>query len=163
MDLSDVQNTILDRRTKGIPGSSEPCPLKELKNKKWNILKEDMPMPLMVLKQKNYLHNLKTFSNYLEKHNLDIAPHGKTTMAPQIFSEQIKYGAWGITAGAINQIQVMFDFGIKKVLLANQLLGKSHLETIASYINQNKNFSFYCFVDSIEQFLNIKKNLVSTP
>ena len=159
MDLSEIQNTILDRRTKGIPGSSEPFPLKELKNKKWNILKEDMPMPLMVLKQKNYLHNLKTFSNYLEKHNLDIAPHGKTTMAPQIFSEQIKHGAWGITAGAINQIQVMFDFGIKKVLLANQLLGKSHLETIASYINQNKNFSFYCFVDSIEQFLNIKKNL----
>ena len=135
MDLSEIQNTILDRRIKGIPGSSEPFPLKELKNKNWNILKEDMPMPLMVLKQKNYLHNLKTFSNYLEKHNLDIAPHGKTTMAPQIFSEQIKHGAWGITAGAINQIQVMFDFGINKVLLANQLLGKSHLETIASYIN----------------------------
>ena len=36
MDLSEVQNTILDRRTKGIPGSSEPFPLKELKNKKWN-------------------------------------------------------------------------------------------------------------------------------
>ena len=100
-----------------------------------NILKEDMPMPLMVLKQKNYLHNLKTFSNYLEKHNLHISPHGKTTMAPQIFSEQIKHGAWGITAGAINQIQVMFDFGINKVLLANQLLGKSHLETIASYLS----------------------------
>ena len=80
-------------------------------------------------------------------------------MAPQIFSQQIIHGAWGITAGAINQIQVMFDFGINKVLLANQLLGKSHLETIASYINQNKKFSFYCFVDSIEQFLNIKKNL----
>ena len=45
-----------------------------------------------------------------------------------------------------------------KVLLANQLLGKSHLETIASYINQNKNFSFYCFVDSIEQFLNIRSS-----
>ena len=50
MDLSEIQNTILDRRTKGFPGSSEPFPLKELKNKKWNILKEDMPMPLMVLK-----------------------------------------------------------------------------------------------------------------
>ena len=33
MDLSEIQNTILDRRTKGIPGSSEPFPLKELKNK----------------------------------------------------------------------------------------------------------------------------------
>ena len=33
MDLSEIQNTILDRRTKGIPGSSEPFPLKELKIK----------------------------------------------------------------------------------------------------------------------------------
>src|SRR6056300_350684 len=159
MDIEEIQNTILDRRTKGIPGSVAPFPLKELKNKKWNILSEDMPMPLMVLKQKNYIHNLKTFSKYLKNHNLEIAPHGKTTMAPQIYADQIKYGAWGITAGAINQIQVMFDFGINKVLLANQLLGKSHLETIASYINQNTNFSFYCFVDSIDQFLNMKKYL----
>ena len=66
MDLGEIQNTILDRRIKGIPGSVEPFPLKELKNKKWNILNEDMPMPLMVLNQKNYIHNLKTFSNYLE-------------------------------------------------------------------------------------------------
>jgi D-serine dehydratase len=52
MDLGEIHNTILDRRTKGIPGSVEPFPLKEIKNKKWNILSEDMPMPLMVLKQK---------------------------------------------------------------------------------------------------------------
>ena len=45
MDLGEIQNTILDRRIKGIPGSVEPFPLKELKNKKWNILNEDMPMP----------------------------------------------------------------------------------------------------------------------
>ena len=64
----------------------------------------------------------KTFSNYLTKHHLEIAPHGKTTMAPQIYADQIKYGAWGITAGAINQIQVMFDYGINKVLLANQIV-----------------------------------------
>ena len=95
--------------------------------------------------RKNLLQTSSAGINYLEKHNLEIAPHGKTTMAPQIYADQIKYGAWGITAGAINQIQVMFDYGINKVLLANQLLGKSHLETIASYINQNKKFSFYCF------------------
>ena len=43
MDLGEIQNTILDRRIKGIPGSVEPFPLKEIKNKKWNILSEDMP------------------------------------------------------------------------------------------------------------------------
>ena len=28
MDLGEIHNTILDRRTKGIPGSVEPFPLK---------------------------------------------------------------------------------------------------------------------------------------
>ena len=159
MDLSEIQKTILDSRVKGIPGSADPFPLGEIKNKKWNILDEDMPMPIMVLKNNEFNHNITTFAEYLKKHNLHIAPHGKTTMSPQIFSKQLEAGAWGITAGAINQIQVMYRYGVKKILLANQLLGKSHLKTISHFINNDNNFSFYCFVDSIEQFHNIKSNL----
>ena len=48
MDVGEIQNTILNRRTKGIPGSVGPFHLKEFKNKKWKILNEDMPMTLMV-------------------------------------------------------------------------------------------------------------------
>ncbi len=159
MDLTEIQKTILDSRIKGIPGSVEPFTLKEIKNKKWNILKEDMSMPIMVLKNDELNHNLQTFAEYLKKHHLSISPHGKTTMSPQLFSKQLDAGAWGITAGAINQIQVMYRYGVKKILLANQLLGRSHLKTIAHFINNDKDFSFYCFVDSIEQFENIKNNL----
>lgn len=159
MDLSEIQKTILDSRIKGIPGSVEPFPLGKISNKKWNILNEDMPMPIMVLKNDEFNHNIATFAEYLKQHNLSISPHGKTTMSPQLFSKQLEAGAWGITAGAINQIQVMYRYGVKKILLANQLLGKSHLKTIAHLINNDKDFSFYCFVDSIEQFQNIKSNL----
>jgi D-serine dehydratase len=159
MNITEIQNTILDARIKGIPGSVDPFPLKEIKNKNWNILKEDLPMPIMVLKRNQFNHNLKTFAEYLKKNNLSIAPHGKTTMSPQIFSQQLDSGAWGITAGAINQIQVMYKYGVKKILLANQLLGKSHLKTISNYINNDSNFSFYCFIDSIDQFKNIEHNL----
>ena len=31
MDIGEIQNTILDRRTKGIPGSVEPFPLKNIR------------------------------------------------------------------------------------------------------------------------------------
>ena len=162
MNLTEIQNTLLDSRIKGIPGSVEPFLLKEIKNKNWNILNEDLPMPIMVLKQDQLNHNLKTFSDYLKRNNLYISPHGKTTMSPQLYSAQLEFGAWGITAGAINQIQVMYQYGVKKILLANQLLGKSHLKTISNYINNDKDFSFYCFVDSLDQFHNMKKNLNDT-
>ena len=162
MNLTEIQNTLLDARIKGIPGSVEPFLLKEIKNKNWNILNEDLPMPIMVLKQDQLNHNLKTFAEYLKHNNLYISPHGKTTMSPQLFSAQLDHGAWGITAGAINQIQVMYQYGVKRILLANQLLGKSHVETISNYINNDKDFSFYCFVDSLDQFYNIRKNLYDT-
>ena len=132
MSFTSINKTILDKRIKGIPGSAKPFLLEEISEQGWNILKEDMPMPLLVLKKSNMDYNLKTFANYLSANNLSISPHGKTTMAPQIFAEQIKFGAWGITAGTINQAQVMHAYGIKRVLLANQLLGRSHLKTVAS-------------------------------
>ena len=74
MNLTEIQNTLLDARIKGIPGSVEPFPLKEIKNKNWNILNEDMPMPIMVLKQDQLNHNLKTFAEYLKNNNLYISP-----------------------------------------------------------------------------------------
>ena len=86
MDLSEIHKTILDSRIKGIPGSIDPFPIDEIKNKKLNILNEDMPMPIMVLKNEEFNHNLKTFAEYLKKNDLHICPHGKTTMSPQIFS-----------------------------------------------------------------------------
>ena len=159
MSFSSLKKTILDKRTKGIPGSTTPFVLEDILKKGWNILNEDMPMPLMILKKSNMDYNLSTFSKYLTSHNLSIAPHGKTTMAPQIFHEQIKQGAWGITAGTINQVQVMHEYGIKRVLLANQMVGKSHLKTISSLINSDKDFQFYCFVDSVDQFMNMQKGL----
>lgn len=162
MSFANINKTILDKRIKGIPGSAEPFPLEEISKQGWNILKEDMPMPLLVLRQSNMNYNLKTFANYLNSHNLSISPHGKTTMSPQIFAKQMKYGAWGITAGTISQVQVMHEYGIKRILLANQLLGRSHLTTVAFLINSDPDFEFYCFVDSIEQFINMQKNLGKT-
>ena len=64
MDLSKIQKTILDSRIKGIPGSEEPFPLGEISNKKWNILNEDMPMPIMVLKNDEF--NLEDIRELLQ-------------------------------------------------------------------------------------------------
>ncbi len=37
--------------TKGIPGGTPPFPLRELRSKSWNIVRQDLPFPLMTLKQ----------------------------------------------------------------------------------------------------------------
>lgn len=159
MTLDDILATRLDGRTKGIPGTTEPFALKDIAAKRWNVLREDLPLPLMVLKRSALDHNATVFGEYLESNGLSLAPHGKTTLSPQIFAEQLRHGAWGMTAATVNQVQVMRAYGIKRIVLANQLLGRPHVGYIAAEINSDPGFDFYCFVDSVAQLRNIVQHL----
>jgi D-serine dehydratase len=159
MTLDDITATVLDGRTKGIPGTARPFALGDIRRQGWNVLREDMPLPLMVLKRSALDHNAAVFGEYLVANVLSLAPHGKTTMSPQIFAEQLGHGAWGMTAATVNQVQVMRAYGVKRIVMANQLLGKAHLRTIAAEINGDPEFDFYCFVDSVAQLRNMVSHL----
>ena len=159
MHLEALRQTLIDGRTKGIPGTTAPFLLSEIGAKGWNVLAEDLPLPLMVLKRGALDHNAGVFGQYLTSHGLSLAPHGKTTMSPQIFAEQLGNGAWGMTAATVNQVQVMRHYGVDRIVLANQLLGKAHLATIADLIDADPAFDFYCFLDSTAQLDNMVAHL----
>ncbi len=159
MTLDDIRTTILDGRTKGIPGTAAPFALADIARQGWNVLREDLPLPLMVLKRGALDHNATVFGDYLVASDLSLAPHGKTTMAPQIFAEQLAHGAWGMTAATVSQVQVMHAYGVKRVVMANQLLGRAHLESIAAFLAADPAFQFYCFVDSVAQLENMGRHI----
>lgn len=159
MNLDGIAETRLDGRTKGIPGTTAPFRLSEIAAKGWNVLEEDMPLPLMVLKRSALAHNAAVFGDYLRAHGLSFAPHGKTTMAPQLYQEQLSSGAWAITAANIAQAQVMHHYGVDRIVLANQLIGKAALASAAAMVNSDRGLALYCFVDSIAQLENMSRNL----
>ena len=159
MTLDDIRATILDGRTKGIPGTARPFALADIGRQGWNVLREDLPLPLMVLKRSALDHNAEVFGHYLRSHDLSCAPHGKTTMSPQIFAEQLTGGACGMTAATANQVEVMRAYGVRRIVLANQLVGKANIQTIAAAINADPGFDFYGYVDSIAQLRNLEKHL----
>lgn len=159
MNIDPIRATVLDGRTKGIPCTTEPFALSDIAAKDWNVLREDLPLPLMVLKRANLDHNAKVFGGYLTDNGLSLAPHGKTTMSPQLFEEQLRNGAWGMTAATVNQVQVMRHYDVKRIVLANQLVGKTHLRAIAELLNADNEFQFFCFVDSVAQLDNMARNL----
>jgi len=79
-------------------------------------------------------------------------------MAPQLFAEQLEAGAWAITAANVAQVQVMRHYGVPRVILANQLLGRAHLESVAAML-EDPGFDFYCFVDSEAGLANMTRHL----
>lgn len=116
----------------------------------WNLLREDLSLPTAVLYQEKLLHNLNWMRQFISAYGLKLAPHGKTTMAPRLFHLQLEAGAWGITLATAHQTQVAYAHGVRRVLMANQLIGKQNMNVIAELL-RDPEFDFYCLVDSADQ------------
>jgi D-serine dehydratase len=121
----------------------------EIVARKWNLLKEDLSLPVAVLYQDKLRHNLGWMQQFIDAYGLKLAPHGKTTMAPRLFQMQLDAGAWGITLATAHQTHVAYRHGVRRVLMANQLVGKQNMSLIAALI-ADPGFSYYCLVDSAD-------------
>jgi D-serine dehydratase len=122
----------------------------EIARREWNLLREDLSLPTAVLYQEKLLHNLNWMQQFITAYGVKLAPHGKTTMAPKLFDLQLKGGAWGITLATAHQVSVAYQHGVRRVLMANQLVGKQNMAIISSLL-EDEAFDFYCLVDSAEQ------------
>jgi D-serine dehydratase len=116
----------------------------------WNLLREDLSLPSAVLYEDKLLHNLNWMRQFISAYGVKLAPHGKTTMAPKLFHLQLQAGAWGITLATAHQTQVAYAHGVRRILLANQLIGKQNMAAISDLLLDSE-FEFHCLVDSAAQ------------
>lgn len=148
MEHDEIAASWLDHRTKGMPGGMPRLRLNAIGQQGWNVLREDLPLPLAVLKQSALAHNGRWMRDFLGKSGAVIAPHGKTTMSPQLFGRQIEDGAWAITLATVNQVQIARDFGFSRIVLANQLVGRQATRYVLEELRRDPRFEFFCLVDS---------------
>ncbi len=120
-------------------------PLAEVAEQGWTL--SDLPTPVMVLREPALEHNLRLMGEFCRAWGVNIAPHGKTTMAPQLWRRQLDAGAWGITAATVTQARVMRAAGVPKILLANELVDPVSIAWVASQL-ADPGFGFMCYVDS---------------
>ena len=113
----------------------------------WNLLREDLSLPTAVLYEDRLQHNLDWMQQFIAAYGVRLAPHGKTTMAPKLFARQLQTGAWGITLATAHQAQVAYTHGVRRILMANQLVGKENMAIIGRLL-EDPAFEYYCLVDS---------------
>ena len=134
---------------KGVPGNVAAIPLDDVAGLGWNVLREDLPLPVAVVRRDALQHNGAWMRRFLAGCGADIAPHGKTTMSPWLFERQLADGAWAITVATPHQVQVARAFGHRRLFLANQLVGRSAIEYVVAELRDHPGFEFFCLVDSI--------------
>ncbi len=109
----------------------------------------DFTMPLAVLRESAVRHNIEQMAAYCAAAGVELAPHGKTTMAPALIARQLAAGAWGVSAATIAQVQVYRAFGVPRVLLANELTDRAGIRWLAGERAADPGFECFAYVDSI--------------
>jgi D-serine dehydratase len=135
---------------KGLGPLKHPLSPEHIASFGWNLLREDVSLPSAVLYEDRLVHNLHWMQQFITAYGLKLAPHGKTTMAPALFHRQLQAGAWGITLATAHQTLVAYECGVRRILMANQLIGKENM-AIISRLLQNPEFEYYCLIDSAAQ------------
>jgi len=138
----------IDWRYKAFPKTAAAVPLGRVHQMGWNLLAGDLSLPAMVLKERALAHNTALMARWCEEHGVLLCPHGKTTMAPQLFKRQLDAGAWGMTAATASHVRIYRAFGIGRVLLANELVEPVALRWLAAELAHDPAFEFFCLVDS---------------
>lgn len=147
--LARLAEERVDHRFKGLPPDAEGLTVGELAAQRRNLFTDGFTTPVLALSAERLEHNLELMERYAARHGLAFAPHGKTSMAPQLFQRQIERGAWGITLAVPHQVRVARAYGVQRILLANELVDAAALRWIAAELDADPDFRFVCYVDSV--------------
>src|SRR5438105_2558100 len=121
--LKSIDDIRLDARTKGLPIAEGEIRLGDVGGRRWNVIKGDMTLPLLTLREQAVANNLRVMREFAAANGVSIAPHGKTTGCPQLFRMQMEEGgAWGLTGATGQQAALAAMSGVPNVLIANEVV-----------------------------------------
>ncbi|HEY0012428.1 MAG TPA: alanine racemase [Allosphingosinicella sp.] len=140
----------LDWRCKGLPARAEGLTGAEIGALGLSLTGGDMMMPVAILREEALRHNIAAMQAFADFMGARLAPHGKTSMSPELFAMQIEAGAWGLTAATAHHVRVYRRLGISRIFLANQLAAPADIAWVLAELARDPAFDFHCLVDSPE-------------
>jgi D-serine deaminase-like pyridoxal phosphate-dependent protein len=110
----------------------------------------DLQTPLLTLDRAASDANVATLVAWAREAGVQLAPHGKTTMAPELWRRLLDSGCWGITLATPWQVQVARAAGLDRILLANELTDPVAIAWLTAELDADPGFAFACWADSVE-------------
>jgi D-serine dehydratase len=140
--------TNVDWGLKGFPLRAEGVPVEHLAELGLSLLAGDLPLPCAVLRASRLHHNRAWMREFITTTGMRLAPHGKTTMSPEIFAMQLEDGACGLTAATAHHVKIYHRLGVRRVLMANELVGTANIALVMDLLAADPAFELICLVDS---------------
>ena len=106
--------------------------------------------PLLTIDNGVLERNLALMARWTAERQLDLAPHGKTTMAPALWARLFDHGAAALTLATPWQAQLARSFGVEKIMLANTLVSPGGIDWISAELDGDPAFEFRSWVDGLD-------------
>ena len=136
---------------KGFPAGHAELSRDHIAEQGWQLLRGDLALPLAVIKQSALQHNLHWMRDFCAQRGLYLAPHGKTSMSPELWQMQLDAGAWGISFATVFQAAVGARHGVPVLLIANQVIQRAELDALALLHAERPALRSLFLVDSLGQ------------
>jgi D-serine dehydratase len=119
--------------------------------------------PVLTLRESALASNLAAMADYCSRAGVELAPHGKTGMSPELAARQLASGAWGITVATVGQLRTYRAFGFPRLLMANELVDEAGIAWLAAELAADPGFAAYCYVDSADGVAILDRVLAAHP
>jgi D-serine deaminase-like pyridoxal phosphate-dependent protein len=137
---------MIDFRAKGFPALDAPLDPAAVGAQGWSLFDGRFLLPTLAIRESALDHNIALMAGFCERNGISFAPHGKTTMAPEIFRRQLAAGAWAMTLATAWQANVAAHAGVPRILIANEVTDPGSISWLASTLDRGP--EVWCFVDS---------------
>lgn len=88
----------------------------------------DVETPALLVDLNAMEQNLKTMAKFFCSQSAKLRPHFKNHRVLELAARQMEHGAIGITCARLWQAERLVNFGIRNVLIANEIAGESPLQ-----------------------------------
>lgn len=135
---------------KGVPQAFDGLRREDVAAHAASVPAQDLPFPVATLRRSALQGNKAWFHSLMREREGYLAPHGKTSMSPELFALQSAGGCWALTLATFHQVRVARAAGWRRILLANEAVGEQELAYYVAQLNADPAFDFYLYVDSAD-------------
>lgn len=118
---ADTTDDVVGWRDKSFP-SVAGVTVDTIADQQWNLLDGDFAFPVLALRRSALEHNLAVMAAFCRDEGVELAPHGKTHMSPQLWDRQRASGATAVTVAHVSQARVFAETGATAILIANEVI-----------------------------------------
>jgi D-serine dehydratase len=134
-------------RFKGLPLGGAWA-LDEIPGLGWNVARGDTATPVATLSMDAVRANAAAMRDWCAAHEVSLAPHAKTTLSPELVQVQREHDVWGLTAALPRQVALLWQQGVARVILANELTDRAAIRWLGSRLGEDEALELFLYADS---------------